>query len=331
MPRPKRPPPHTRPPRAPRRGLAAAPSDGPPPEPQNLPLQPPPHYVPEALRLAAAQLPACPGVYTFHGEEGGLPLYIGKSIHLRQRVQSHLRNPDEARMLAQTRRISHICTAGEVGALLLEAQLIKRLQPLMNQRLRRNRQLCALHLPDDGPPTVVDTRTVDFARTPRLHGLFASRHAALERLWQLADEFRLCGTALGLEKLPAGKACFRHMVKRCAGLCCGNESAQAHRERLLQALAGLQLACWPHPGAVGLLEEWQGPPGDSGPANRTNGPAPGQPAQQIHVVRDWCYLGSVAHWADAQTLDTVAPGFDADGYHILCKPMLAGQLTVRPL
>ncbi|MDZ4163265.1 MAG: excinuclease Cho [Burkholderiales bacterium] len=279
---------------------------------------------PAALREAAARLPGCPGVYTFHGEEGDLPLYIGKSVHLRQRVLSHLRNPDEVRMLRQTRRISHICTAGEVGALLLEAQLIKQQQPLMNQRLRRNRQLCALHLADSGQPVVVDARSVNFAHTPRLYGLFASRHAALERLWQLADEHRLCGVALGLERAATGKPCFRSMVKRCAGACCGLEPLDAHHARLQAALAELQVACWPYPGAVGLVETCQPPSGSPQPAE-------GQPRRQIHVVRDWCYLGSAPSLTAARKLDTVAAGFDGDGYLILCKPLLSGALKVLPL
>ena len=78
------------------------------------------------LRDMATGLPSAPGVYIFHGQEGTLPLYIGKSVNLRSRVLSHLRNPDEANLLRQTRRISHIRTAGEIGALLLEASLIKR-------------------------------------------------------------------------------------------------------------------------------------------------------------------------------------------------------------
>ncbi|MCB5392478.1 hypothetical protein LIP47_17190, partial [Eggerthella lenta] len=69
-----------------------------------------------------------------------MPLYIGKSINIRSRVLSHLRTQDEAAMLRQSRRISWICTAGEIGALLLEARLIKEQQPLFNKRLRRNRQ-----------------------------------------------------------------------------------------------------------------------------------------------------------------------------------------------
>ncbi len=95
---------------------------------------------------ALNDLPTRPGVYLFHGESDTMPLYIGKSVNIRSRVLSHLRTPDEAAMLRQSRRISWICTAGEIGALLLEARLIKEQQPLFNKRLRRNRQLCALQL-----------------------------------------------------------------------------------------------------------------------------------------------------------------------------------------
>lgn len=64
-------------------------------------------------------------MYIFHGESDTLPLYIGKSVNIRSRVLSHLRAPDEAAMLRQSRRITWFQTAGEMGALLLEARLIK--------------------------------------------------------------------------------------------------------------------------------------------------------------------------------------------------------------
>ena len=153
---------------------------------------------PTHLRQMVVDLPTTPGVSVFHGEEGDLPLYIGKSINLRSRVLSHLRNPDEANLLRQTRRITHICTAGEIGALLLEASLIKQQQPLLNQKLRRNRQLCSLRL-SEGLPEVVYSKDVNFATEPSLYGLFASRHAAIEGLHQLADQHQLCYGSLGLE------------------------------------------------------------------------------------------------------------------------------------
>ena len=81
-------------------------------------------------------------------------------------------------MLRQSRRITWQRTAGELGALLLEARLIKEQQPLFNKRLRRNKQLCAWLLADDRPQ-IVYAREVDFSHQQHLYGLFANRRASL--------------------------------------------------------------------------------------------------------------------------------------------------------
>ncbi len=270
-----------------------------------------PYEYPVHLREAVSQLPASPGVYIFHGEREDLPLYIGKSVNLRNRVLSHLRNPEEASMLRQARAISHITTVGEIGALLLEARLIKQQQPLFNQKLRRNRQLCALRL-QDGRPEIVYSKDINFAVAPDLYGLYASRRAAIDALHELADTQRLCLGALGLEKLPRDKPCFRSMLNKCAGVCRGDETLDAHHDRLLASLQAMHIVCWPYTGAIGLIERL----GD---------------ACQIHVIRNWCYLGSVNDLKEATQLDSPATGFDADGYKILCKPILSGQVEVISL
>ena len=100
---------------------------------------------PESL----SALPRTSGVYVFRGE-GTLPLYVGKSVDIRSRVLAHLRAPDEARMIAQARRVDFIETAGEIGALLLEARMVKELSPLFNISLRLSRGLCTLQW-FDGP------------------------------------------------------------------------------------------------------------------------------------------------------------------------------------
>jgi excinuclease Cho len=266
---------------------------------------------PHHLREAIGALPAAPGVYIFHGEQAGMPLYIGKSVNLRGRVLCHLRNSDEARMLRQIQRISHMRTAGEIGALLLEARLIKQMQPLMNQKLRRSRQLCSLQL-TAGRLNIVYSRDVNFASAAELFGLFSSQRAAQQALRDLADRHSLCYGALGLETLRSGRPCFRAMLRQCAGVCCGAESSQEHEERLRGALQAMRVVCWPFGGAVGLVEEWEG-------------------ERQIHVVHNWTFLGSVCDVEQARALGTMAPGFDADGYKILCKPIFSGNAQLLKL
>lgn len=51
-----------------------------------------------------------------------------------------------------------------------------------------------------------------------LCGLYGSRTSALQSLRDLADEHHLCYGALGLEKLSAGRGCFRSMLKQYAGV-----------------------------------------------------------------------------------------------------------------
>lgn len=266
---------------------------------------------PDHLRADAEALPAAPGVYLFLGEDESLPLYIGKSVNLRARVLSHLRNRSEARMLRAARRISFQRTVGEIGALLLEARLVKERYPLLNRQLRRKGRLCSLRL-SNSAPEVVYAQDIDFAREPQLFGLFNSRVAALQRLQELADAHKLCLGALGLEKLPKGRACFRALLGRCGGVCRGDETAEAHQQRLLEALQDHALTCWPWEGGIGVVER-------------------DAEAQQIHVVHNWCYLGSAETPEAARALYSVSASFDADSYKILCKPILGGTAEILRL
>ncbi len=266
---------------------------------------------PEHLRPWLEALPKQPGVYFFHGESEAMPLYIGKSVNIRSRVLSHLRTPEEAAMLRQSRRISWTQTAGELGALLLEARLIKEQQPLFNKRLRRNRQLCSLHI-SEGKPQVVYAREVDFSHTPNLYGLFANRRAALQTLQSLADTEKLCYGLLGLESLTRGRACFRSALKRCAGACCGKESVEDHQQRLLTGLANIGVTCWPWDSAIALKESREG-------------------MTHYHIIHNWLWLGAVNSLDEAPELLRTPAGFDQDGYKILCKPLLSGSYEITPL
>ena len=187
-------------------------------------------------------LPRTPGVYIFKGE-GKLPFYIGKSVDIRARVMSHLRAPDEANMISQTRRVDYIETAGEIGALLLESRMIKELSPLFNQRLRRIRTLSSIRLNQTNQgivPEIVDSKSVNLGSTPELYGLFSSSHAARAKLKTLAQQHMLCMSVLGLEK-TSKRGCFGLQIKTCLGACVGKEDRQTHDQRLFSALVDSQV------------------------------------------------------------------------------------------
>jgi excinuclease Cho len=259
-----------------------------------------------------ASLPRTSGVYIFKGE-GKLPLYIGKSVDIRSRVQAHLRAKDEAEMMSQSRRVDVIETAGEIGALLLESHLIKTLNPIYNIRLRRLRKLCSIQLLEqEGAwlPSIVTGHDLGLGRVDGLYGLFSSRHSAQSKLRELADQHNLCQGLLGLEKLSA-RGCFGLQVKTCLGACVGKEARHDHDQRLLNALIDLKVHAWPFAGAIDLVEENQG-------------------WVQRHRLQDWRYLGTWCSKSDQLPID-VQQSFDLDTYKILVKPIMLGTALVEQL
>lgn len=267
---------------------------------------------PEHLRSEVDTLPRAPGVYIFHGPQGDvLPLYIGKSVDIRGRVMDHLRTPEEAMLLRQARRISYVRTAGDIGAQLLEAQMIKAQNPLYNRKLRRTTRQFSLQL-HRGKLTVVNSAEVDPARALVVYGLYSSARSAMSALRRIADDQRLCYTLLGIERGVAGRPCFRAMLKQCGGACHGAETLGDHEERLRAALEDRQVSAWPWRGAVALEER-------------------GTDMRQYHVVSDWQYLGSADNLTAARRIRGTTGQFDRDAYRILQVPILGGMHKIVPL
>lgn len=259
------------------------------------------YQYPEHLRHTLENLPGSSGVYIFYGDDNAFPLYIGKSVNIRSRVMSHFRNPAEAKLLHMTRDIEHIETTGEVGALLLESDLIKTRRPLFNKRLRTARKLCSIRL-QGLTASIVFSDDVDFSHSEDLFGLFKTKMSAVEKIRDIADQEKLCYGALGLEKLTKNRACFRFSLGKCAGVCCGKETPQAHQERLRSALSTLKIRSWPYPGRIAIVEEARG-------------------QTDYHVINHWFYLGTVKTLEAAKAFDIAVPHFDRDSYKILCRPL----------
>lgn len=258
-----------------------------------------PYQYPEHLRYTLETLPACCGVYIFYGEDQTFPLYIGKSINIRSRVLAHFRTPAEAKLLRMTSRIDCVETVGEIGALLLESQMIKNQRPLFNKRLRVTRKLCSLRVSESSTRIVFSNET-DFSCAEDLFGLFKTRYAAIEQIRDIADQQRLCYGALGLEKLSSNRPCFRYSLGRCTGVCCGMESLSEHQQRLKKALDAMRIRSWPYPGRIAIEER-------------------SASHSEFHVLKNWLYLGTVKTLAAAKALQMPTAHFDRDSYKILCQ------------
>jgi DNA polymerase-3 subunit epsilon len=303
---------------------------------QRLPQEHTPEVIANAIRHVMAKpalpphlsegliddIPDSPGVYLFYGDSD-LPLYVGKSTSIRTRVLSHFSgdhaSTKELRISQQLKRIDWYETAGELGALLLEARLVKQLQPIHNQRLRRENDLCAWQIvggPNGGKTVQLQyAADIDFGSTPNLYGMFTSQRKAIETMRGLADAHKLCLVQLGLEKPARGKhyPCFGHQLKKCQGLCAGKENPLQHDLRLLQALSRLKLQSWPYASAIGIRESYLG-------------------REELHIVDHWAYLGTARNEAEiAPILDgSSATTFDLDTYKILAK-YLQTHCDVVPL
>src|ERR1700693_2131179 len=130
----------------------------------------PSHLSPDALDAISE----APGVYSFYGP-GSLPLYIGKSINLRERIASHFsadyRSANDIRLSSEIMRIEFEETAGELGALLRESRMVKTALPSYNQRLRRRDGMVALEVAEEpAAPDYVRSDAIDPADTRNLYG-----------------------------------------------------------------------------------------------------------------------------------------------------------------
>jgi excinuclease ABC subunit C len=79
-----------------------------------------------------SRLPKVPGVYCF--KKGKEILYIGKAANLRERVKNHFQQPSykDYLFLDKVEKVGYIKTNSEIEALILEAELIKKIQPKFN-------------------------------------------------------------------------------------------------------------------------------------------------------------------------------------------------------
>lgn len=258
-------------------------------------------------------LPESSGVYRFYGDGDAL-IYVGKANNLRERVLAHFagatRDAKSQRLSMQTRRVEWTETAGELGALLLEAKLVRELQPVYNRRLRGGTENFTWLIDDaGGTPRLAPLQ----GRVPQgvdAFGLYRTARQAKTALTKLAREHRLCLRVLGLEAGDEG-SCFAHQIGRCAGACVGTESPIKHLLRLKLLLAPLKLRSWPYDGAIAVEE------------------TSALGLRHWHVVEGWQYRGTVAADEPMEVAATNSD-FDADAYRILCRYLKPNARNLRP-
>jgi len=176
---------------------------------------------PAVLEAALKTLPARPGVYRMLGD-GAEVLYVGKARNLKKRVTSYAQGRFHTnridRMVHETRALEIIETASETEALLLEANLIKRLKPRYNVILRDDKSFPYILIATDHAfPQIVKHRGAR-NRQGEYFGPFASAKSVNRTLNTLQKAFllRSCSDHV-LE--TRSRPCLLFQIKRCSAPC----------------------------------------------------------------------------------------------------------------
>jgi excinuclease ABC subunit C len=174
-----------------------------------------------AIARHAKLAPAAPGVYRMIDAQGDV-LYVGKAKNIRKRIVAYTRptgyDPRIERMIAATAALEFVSTATETEALLLEANLIKRLRPRFNVLLRDDKSFPYILITGDHwAPQILKHRGAR-TRQGNYYGPFASVWAVNRTITALQRAFLLRSCSDGFFDSRT-RPCLLHQIKRCSGPC----------------------------------------------------------------------------------------------------------------
>jgi excinuclease ABC subunit C len=189
------------------------------------------------IEAALATLPLSPGVYRMLDAKGDA-LYVGKARALKKRVVAYTqvgRLPERLRrMVHETRSLEVITTASEAEALLLEANLIKKLRPRYNIVLRDDKSYPWLVLTEDHPYPQITKHRGERRKGASYWGPFASAWAVNQTLTALQRVFllRSCrDTVFDSRDRP----CLLYQIRRCSAPCVDRISKEDYAELVRDA------------------------------------------------------------------------------------------------
>ena len=194
------------------------------------------------IEAALETMPANPGVYRMLDGKGDA-LYVGKARSLKRRVTSYSqpgRLPERLRrMISETVSVEIVTTHTEAEALLLEANLIKRLKPRFNIILRDDKSYPWLMLTEDHPyPQIAKHRGAQ-VRKGSYWGPFASAWAVNQTVTAMQRVFllRSCADTVFATRT---RPCLLFQIKRCSAPCVGRIAPDAYGKLVGQAKAFME-------------------------------------------------------------------------------------------
>lgn len=181
---------------------------------------------------ALEEIPNKPGIYKLFNDVNKL-IYVGKSKHIRKRIDQHLKNNKTMKgelMRQEIARIEFELTGSELIALLYESELIKQHTPLYNRALKRNSFTYGLFYFEDGNgyKQLFVERLTKNSLLPLT--TFTSKREATDYIHYLNQKHHLCLKLCGVEKTSS--SCFAYQIKKCFGACVQEESPEEYNKRV---------------------------------------------------------------------------------------------------
>ncbi len=196
---------------------------------------------PQVIAEAVVTLPNAPGVYRMV-DAGGDVLYVGKARSLKRRVAGYTRIGGQsqriARMIRATVAMDFVRTKTETEALLLEANLIKRLRPRFNVLLRDDKSFPYILISGDHEAPAIFKHRGARKRKGDYYGPFASAGAVGRTINTLQKAFLIRNCT---DSFYAGRTrpCLLYQIRRCAAPCTGEISLDDYGRLVGEARAFL--------------------------------------------------------------------------------------------
>jgi len=192
---------------------------------------------PEVIQTLVKRLPNAPGVYRMMNAAGDV-LYVGKARSLKKRVTNYANGRFHTnrigRMVRETATMEFVVTRTEIEALLLEANLIKRLRPRFNVLLRDDKSFPYIVLTGGHPSPGIFKHRGARSRPGDYFGPFASAGAVDRTINSLQRAFllRTCTDSVFETRT---RPCLLYQIKRCSGPCTGEVSTDDYVELVDEA------------------------------------------------------------------------------------------------
>lgn len=185
------------------------------------------------------EIPDKAGIYKFYNDVNQL-IYIGKSKHIRKRIEQHLRNtktPKGQQMIDEIARIEFELTGSELIALLLESKMIKQEKPKFNRALRKNLFAYGLYsyVDEGGYERFHIASCAKYQDAPLAS--FTTKKEGQNFLVKVCEEYELCQKLCDL--YPTKSSCFHYEIKKCKGACVQLESAEEYNIRATKVVDNL--------------------------------------------------------------------------------------------